>query len=424
MLLENPLIITLLVLLAGALVSGFLKGREKDRVLDDFAGYHVTLERLDGRLVWGEMAMYPTGIELIYRSDVQDEYHVETSYLLYKDEFPQIQAIYRYCDEMGSDEWQRREQEFADSFHPRFWQRARRRSRNVLNMISDSLNQAIGILVGQLQSSTQSLTAGSEDYISEVGKNIIGYVGSRYDPLLERYVGTRVVVEVTEGDTVYEHIGILKDYSADFLEILDVHYPDQAAVQIREQDCCEEQNLRAERQGNVLRVTNVGASSLYLKRLRVGDQDRPLNAVLDKDDQLDLHLPSASGAADADGDVELVVKIVRHLDWILPRSHALIRHKAERYDPDQVFDIGFVLKLDRYTDEEERYLEMLDGHPENAACALELGQLLFQRGALTEAEGWFRQALEYRHNLADGGKLAERQLHYIEQKRAGRKGKS
>jgi hypothetical protein len=30
---------------------------------------------------------------------------------------------------------------------------------------------------------------------------------------------------VTEGDVVHEHIGILKDYTADFLEILDVHCP-------------------------------------------------------------------------------------------------------------------------------------------------------------------------------------------------------
>ena len=58
-----------------------------------------------------------------------------------------------------------------------------------------------------------------------MGQNIIGYAGTQYDPLLEHYVGTKVVVEVTEGDVVHEHIGILKDYTADFLEILDVHCP-------------------------------------------------------------------------------------------------------------------------------------------------------------------------------------------------------
>jgi hypothetical protein len=405
---DSTLLITAAILLGGALISGFLKGREKDRVLNAFSGYHITLEKVNGRLVWGEMTLQPTGMELIYRSDVQDEQHVETSYILYKDEFPQIQAVYRYCDEMESKQWQRREQELRRCFHPGFWQRLRRRSRNVVNLVSDSLGQAIGILVGQIQASTQGLTAGSEDYISNVGKNIVGYVGTRYDPLLERYVGTRVVVEVTEGDTVYEHIGILKDYTADFLEILDVHYPNQTAVHVREEDCCVEQGLRVVREDE----------TLYLQQLRFDDQVTPLNAVLDKDDDLDLHLPV--GAAGAN--IDLDVKIVRHLDWILPRSHALIRHKAERYDPDQVFDIGFVLKMDRHHgDREEYYLKALEENPENAPYALALGQLLFQRGEMDAAARWFQQALDHRDYLHDGGKLAERQLRYIEQKKEGRK---
>jgi tetratricopeptide (TPR) repeat protein len=415
---DSTLLITAAVLLGGALISGFLKGREKDRVLNAFSGYHITLEKIDGRLVWGEMTLHPTGMELIYRSDVQDEQHVETSYILYKDEFPQIQAVYRYCDEMESRQWQRREQDLRRSFHPGFWQRLRRRSRNVVNLVSDSLGQAIGILVGQIQTSTQGLTAGSEDYISNVGKNIVGYVGTKYDPLLERYVGTLVVVEVTEGGTVYEHIGILKDYTADFLEILDVHYPNQTAVHVRDEDCCEEQGLRVVRDGDTLHVSNVGQYSLYLQRLRFGDQVTPLNAVLDKDDNLDLHLPVVATGAN----IDLDVKIVRHLDWILPRSHALIRHKAERYDPDQVFDIGFVLRLDLHHGErEEYYLKALEENPENAPYALELGQLLFQRGEIDDAARWFRQALDHRDYLHDGGKLAERQLRYIEQKKAGQK---
>jgi hypothetical protein len=419
--LQNPLLVTLLIMVGGALVSGYLKGRTKDRCLNGFAGYHVTLEKLDGRLVWGDMVLHSTGIELIYRSDVQDEHHVETSYIMYRDEFPQIQAIYRYCDKMDSEQWERRNRDLQHTFHPGFVRRLQRRSRNFMNLMSDSLSQAIGILVGQIQSSTQSFTSGSQDYLSQVGQNIIGYVGTKYDPLLERYVGTKVVVEVTEDGTVYEHIGVLKDYTADFLEILDVHYPNQTAVEVRDQeDCCEEQNLRVVRNEDSLHVTNIGETSMLLQRLRVGEQIKPLNAVLDKDDEVELHLPDGMAGAIA----KLDVKVVRQLDWILPRAHALIRHKAERYDPDQVFDIGVMLRLERYTDQEERYLAMLKEHPEDAASALELGRLLFQRGALDEAERWFQYALQHRTKLPDGGKLAERQLVYIQQKRSNRKRKA
>lgn len=416
--LENPLLVTLAILLAGALISGFLKGRQKDRCLSDFAGYHVTLERLDGRLVWGELVLHSTGMELIYPSDVQDEHHIETSYILYREEFPHIQAIYRYCDQMADDQWARRQREMERSFHPSFWRRLQRHARNFLHLISDSLSQAIGILVGQIQTSSKKIGKGSEIYLSGVGQNIIGYVGTRYDPLLEQYVGTRVVVEVTEGGVVYEHIGILKDYTGDYLEILDVHYPRPTALQIEEnQDYRENQNFRVKREGDTLYVVNAGEASLLLQNLRVGTEIKPLNAVLDKDDEIELHLPEGV----ATRHVEIQAKVVRHLDWVLPRSHALIRHKAERYDPDQVFDFGVRLRLDRYTEDEERYVRELAANAEDALCAVELGRLLYQRGAFSDAEYWLRHALQYRDKLLDGGKTAERRLRRIVERKANQK---
>jgi len=417
---DSTLVLTALLLLGGALVSGYLRGRARDRVLRDFAGYHVTLERTDGRLVWGRMVLHTTGMELIYRSDVQDEHHVETSYILYRDEYQKIQAIYRYCDEMQGREREERQRELTRSFHPGFWHRLGRRLRNTGSLVMDSMGQAIGILVGQVQSrSRHGITASGEEYYAELSRSIVGYVGTSYDPLLERYVGTRVVVEVTEGDVVYEHVGILKDYTADFIEVLDVHYPNQSAIQFRgEVDCSEDGLICVRREGDTLYVSNPGESSLFLQRLRVGDELKSLQAVLDKDDELELHLPDGTPAG---AEIELGVKVIRHLDWIVPRAHAIIRHKAERYDPDQVFDIGFVLHLDRAVGDEEHYVRLLEENPANAACAVELGQLLFQRGAVDVAERWFQHALQYRDNLADGGKLAERQLAYLRRKRAARR---
>lgn len=66
-------------------------------------------------------------------------------------------------------------------------------------------------------------------------------------------------------------------------------------------------------------------------------------------------------------------------------------------------------------------MRLLAEKPDNAPCALELGQILFQRGAMDDAEQWFQHALKYRHNLLDGGKLADRQLIYIRRKRARRR---
>ena len=409
----------MVIILVGVMVGGYLNGQRKDRGLAAFEGYEVTLERLDGQLIWGKMSLETTGIELQYAADVQDEQHIETSYVLYKDEFPQIQAIYRYYDEMNPEQWERREREMERAFHPGFWQRLRRRGRNFMSLASESLSQAIGIVVGQVRPRAgRYITDASASYLGDLGKNIVGYVGTKYDPLLERYVGTQVVVEVTEGDTVYEHVGILKDYTADFMVILDVHYPNQSAFRLRgQQASLENRSLRLVRDGDSLTVRNAGEDSLFLQSLAAGDQVQPINAVVDKDDEVVLHLPA--GVANAD--IELGVKVIRHLDWILPRSHALIRHKAERYNPDQVFDIGFVLRLDRHADEEQPLRQVLKANPNDASSAVALGQILFQQGKLDEAEDWFCYALGRREHLPDGGKLAERQLHYVGLKKAGHK---
>ncbi len=75
---DSTFLITMLIILIGVMVGGYLNGQRKDRGLAAFEGYEVTLERLDGRLVWGKMRLETTGIELQYATDVQDEQHIET----------------------------------------------------------------------------------------------------------------------------------------------------------------------------------------------------------------------------------------------------------------------------------------------------------------------------------------------------------
>ncbi len=77
---DSTFLITMLIILVGVMVGGYLNGQRKDRGLAAFEGYEVTLERLDGRLIWGKMNLETTGIELQYATDVQDEQHIETSY--------------------------------------------------------------------------------------------------------------------------------------------------------------------------------------------------------------------------------------------------------------------------------------------------------------------------------------------------------
>ena len=49
-------------------------------------------------------------------------------------------------------------------------------------------------------------------------------MGTSYEPLLERYIGHRVILEVLKGDAVIKYAGVLKDYTAEFIEVMDVNY--------------------------------------------------------------------------------------------------------------------------------------------------------------------------------------------------------
>lgn len=59
---------------------------------------------------------------------------------------------------------------------------------------------------------------------------------SAFEPLLERYIGNKVVLEMIKGDKVLEYCGVLKDYTAEFIEIMDVDYASDLGRPTRKAD--------------------------------------------------------------------------------------------------------------------------------------------------------------------------------------------
>ena len=98
---DLSLIITIGVIFFLSLTAAYLRSRTRDRCLKSWEGFHVTLERTNGKLVWGELHVASTGMELVYADSVQDERHLESSYLLYASEYGEIQALYRYVEQLS-----------------------------------------------------------------------------------------------------------------------------------------------------------------------------------------------------------------------------------------------------------------------------------------------------------------------------------
>ena len=75
------------------------------------------------------------------------------------------------------------------------------------------------------------------------------------------------------------------------------------------------------------------------------------------------------------------------LDMIVPRRQALIRHRAERYNPDTIFDVGLSL-VRRQSDQREieRLRKVLTYSPWDVISAAKLGEMLMRYGEFAEAE--------------------------------------
>lgn len=403
-------IITLGVIVLATLVGAFLRSRRRDRCLADFNGYHITVERKDNRIIWGDMHLQPTGFEMIYRSDVQDQGHMEASYVYYKDEYGDIQAIYRYARDLTPELQERRARSVEKSLHPGILRRIRRSLRNFLSIATDAFSEALTMSLGRVRRKGAALiTDTSQSYLRGISKDVIGYVGTSFDPLLEKFVGTRVVVEVVEDEAIHEHAGMLKEYSADFLEVLDVYYPLPQEVKLSGQTGYQiADKVTIEVEDKQLRIHNLADQPQYLERIEVGEQITELNAILTGGEQIVVQTAAAGQ------EIVLHMRIASRLDMIVPRAHALIRHRAERYDPDSIFDVGLALvRRDNDEREIEQLRQALRYAPQDAISAAKLGELLLHTGEYRESYYWLLEAQERNYRLPDGGNRVAQNLRQV-----------
>jgi hypothetical protein len=420
---DLSLIITLGVIFLITLIGAYLRSIIRDRCLKCFVGFCVTLELTDGKIVWGTMRLEPTGMELLYSDAVQDEKHIEASYVLYGSEYAKIHAIYRYADALSLEERARRDRSVHRAFHPSPFRRLGRGLRNFLSTATASLNEVLNVVLGRVQKSGgRYITDKDGASISKLSGQVLGEVGSVHDPMLESLVGERVVVESLEDNVVHEHVGILQDYSADFLLLLDVQYPQQQTLTVGAEGVGVASRVSAEYTDGVLKVYNLGSEPLLLLAMHRDGQERVVNALVDGGETLVLHPEIEVIGA------QLSVRLVRELDLIVPRTRCVIRHKAETSRAeslgdtltDIIFDLGVAFSADhRREARESRLRETLVRNEKDASAAASLAALLIQKQDYGEAEKWLRTALDMEESLPDGGRRARMQLRELERRRSG-----
>jgi len=231
--------ITILFIVITTLLGAFIKGRSKDRCLIDFRRFPVTIEMKNGKLIWGSLTVEPTGLELLYDSDYLDEKdgHIERSYIIYKGEFANIEAVIRYHDTLDDKLKKQRDRMLKQYYHPTFLYPLFRRMRNVYFTIRDAVMEVVTLVVGRIRSATPAGAAlsGQDKYVSKIQQDVMATAYS-YEPLLEKYIGKKVVFKMKRGEAFEEYSGIMKDYTPSFMEIVDVDYKRPSEANARKAD--------------------------------------------------------------------------------------------------------------------------------------------------------------------------------------------
>lgn len=225
----DSLTITILVIILTALIGAFSNRVKRDKCLYDFNNDPVTLEKITGKVTTkGILRVESTGLEFIYPVEKVNPENdlVQTSYLFYKYEYPQIQALIRFQDELSDDGNKKRTKELKRVYKPSIFRRAKRRMQNIFKTISDSLKEVGNALVSHFQKGGPGATIlkSQDKYLKQINQNLVESVGAAYDRLLEKYIGHKIVFDLIKGETVQQYSGILKDYTANYIEILDVNY--------------------------------------------------------------------------------------------------------------------------------------------------------------------------------------------------------
>ena len=219
--------VTILFIIFSSLFAVILRKIKKDKCLKDFRNDIVTIELLNGQSYKGELKIKSSGLKLNYPELIKDNDNLKfLSFLLYKNEYPDIQAILRYHKDLTEESKKIREKDFQKTFHPSRWKRYKRSILNFLKIIKDAIIEIINMMTSHLSKTTAvgASISNNEKEVNKMKNEVYDLIETSYEPLLEDYIGVRVILELKKGDNWIKYNGVLKDYTAEFIELIDVNY--------------------------------------------------------------------------------------------------------------------------------------------------------------------------------------------------------
>ena len=217
---DSGFLITVALIVISTLLIAFIKHIKKDKCIKSFNSDIVTVYFNNGGKIIGRMDVENTGSEMIFSSPEDPK---KRSYIVYKDEYPNIRAFVRYHNRLDARRKKERLKVIKKTYHPNLFRRTGRKINIFFKIIRDSLMDIFTALSGRLKA-VDTTYASNEVYVTKAQKEAVATMDTTHDPLLEKYIGNMVVCEHVFNSKVYEISGILKDYTGQYIELLDVDF--------------------------------------------------------------------------------------------------------------------------------------------------------------------------------------------------------
>ncbi len=217
---DSGFLITVAFIVISTLFLAFIKHIKKDKCIKSFKSDVVTVYFNTGESIKGRLDVENTGSEFIIDTTVKNE---KSSYILYKEEYPNVRFFVRYHKDLDSKRKRDRVKVIKKTYHPNIFRKMGRGINIFFKIIRDSLTEVFSALSGRLKTASTSY-ATSETYMKKVNTEAVSSIDATHNPLLEKYIGNKVVIDHIFNSKEYEIVGILKDYTGEYLEILDADF--------------------------------------------------------------------------------------------------------------------------------------------------------------------------------------------------------
>lgn len=210
--------IPIIFLFLSALIGTILKRCSRDHCLKKFDGSKVFIPESSGSLKFGTLCVYAQGIEIIFDNISQKNGNLIRSLIIHPSEVNQIPYIFRATPDPETMEAVLWERDLQKILNPSPLRRLSRISLNFYNMLSDAFGQAAKTILGAVsKDSSISKVKDSNKHMTNIGSELATLIPNAWEPVLEKNRGKKVIIERKNKDGIVSDIGILEDYSSQFL---------------------------------------------------------------------------------------------------------------------------------------------------------------------------------------------------------------